>query len=136
MKQINHFAVWVCVVLLFGLGFLWYDPLFGASWRGIVGVSMEDTAGAGVWVTNTMSTVLLVYGLAWLLGKLGIKNGIEGAMVGLFISFVFVMLPRMTNDMFAQNPYELSWIVGGFSMASTTLAGFILGAWRKSTPAE
>ena len=133
MNKINHGAVWASVVLLFGLGFLWYSLLFGARWMEMAGLTMEDAdaAGAAVWVTNTISTVLMVYGLAWLLGKLQVSSGMEGAMMGLFIAFVFVMMPRMTNDMFAQNPYGLSWIVGGFSMAALTLSGFVLGAWRK-----
>jgi len=78
---------------------------------------------------------LFLYGLAWLFGKLGVSSGMEGGMMGLFIAFVFVMMPRMTNDMFAQNPYGLSWIVGGFSMAAMTLSGFVLGAWRKGNGA-
>lgn len=135
MEKINHGAVWVSVVLLFGLGFLWYDPLFGARWMEMVGLTMEDAeeAGAAVWISNTVSTVLMVYGLAWLLGKLNVGSGKEGAMFGLFIAFVFVMMPRMTNDMFAQNSYGLSWIVGGFSMAAMTLSGFVLGAWKKKS---
>lgn len=33
---INHAAVWVSVVLFFGMGFLWYGPLFGESWMTFV----------------------------------------------------------------------------------------------------
>ncbi len=56
MKNINHAAVWVCVVLLTGLGILWYDTLFGESWIKIIDLSLADGEashpGAGVWVTN------------------------------------------------------------------------------------
>ena len=57
--KINHAAVWVSVVMAFVLGFLWYDPIFGDSWASLVGLNMEDAdqAGAGIWITNTVSTV-------------------------------------------------------------------------------
>jgi len=37
----------------------------------------------------------------------------------------------MTGDLFAGNPYALSWITGGYDMAAMTLAGLVLGAWTK-----
>lgn len=135
MEKINHRAVWVSVVLLFVLGFLWYEPLFGELWMSLVGLTLADIEanppGAGVWITNTISTVVPLYVLAWLFGKMNVESGIEGAGIGLLIAFSFVFLTMMTGNMFAQNPYVLTWINGGFNMTAMTLSGFILGAWRK-----
>ena len=36
--KINHLAVWLCVILLFVLGFLWYGPFFGDQWMEMVGL--------------------------------------------------------------------------------------------------
>lgn len=68
MKSINHAAVWVCVILLTGLGFLWYETLFGELWMEMSGLSLADIEanppGAGVWITNFIATVVPLYVLA------------------------------------------------------------------------
>lgn len=133
--KINHLAVWLCVILLFVLGFLWYGPLFGDQWMDMVGLVKAEVEanppGAGIWISNVISTVIPLYVLAWLFLKLNVSSGLQGLLYGFLISFSFVFLSKLTGDMFAQNPYALSWITGGFDMVSLSLSGFILGAWRK-----
>ena len=133
--KINHGAVWVGVVVLFALGFTWYGPLFGEKWMGYVGLTMADAENmdgvVGIWISNVVSSVASMYLLAWLFSKLGIASGFKGALLGLEIAFVFIFLTIMVNNMFAQAPYGLAWIIGGFSMVGFTINGFILGAWTK-----
>lgn len=131
--KINHAAVWVGVVVMFALGFVWYDLLFGEKWMALVGLDLATIeAGStmvGTWISNVISSVFSVYLLAWLFTKLKITSGLKGAINGLLIAFVFIFLTTMVNNMFAQSPYELAWITGGFSMVVFTINGFILGAW-------
>lgn len=133
--KINHPAVWVNIVLLHILGFLWYGPIFGEPWMEMVGLTMADAeAGsgqAGIWITNFIATVVPMYALAWIFTRMHIDSGLKGLGIGFLIAFSFVFLSDMTGDMFAQSPYALSWITGGFSLVSLSVAGFILGAWRK-----
>jgi cytochrome b subunit of formate dehydrogenase len=133
--RINHLAILVCFILLTGLGFLWYGPLFGEPWMDMVGLDMAEVEanppGAGIWISNIIATVIPLYALAWLFKQMGVDSGIRGAGIGLLISFSFVFLSKLAGDLFAQNPYALSWITGGYDMVSLTLAGFILGAWPK-----
>lgn len=133
--KINHGAVWVGVVVLFALGFTWYGPLFGEKWMGYVGLTMADAENmdgiVGIWISNVVSSIASMYLLAWLFSKLAINSGTKGALLGLVIAFVFIFLTVMVNNMFAQAPYGLAWIVGGFSMVGFTINGFILGAWTK-----
>ena len=133
--KINHLASIVCIVLLHVLGFLWYGPLFGEPWMEAVGLTMADAEanppGLGVWLTNTIATIASVYLLAFLLAKMSIKGAVQGLIFGVLIGFVFSLLSNMTGDMFAQNPYYLSWITGGFDTVALGLTGLILGAWKK-----
>ncbi len=133
--KINHVAVWVGVVLLSVLGFVWYGPIFGDQWMSLEGldpaVIEANPPGASVWITNVIATVVPLYALAWLFTRLNVSSAVEGAGIGLLIGFSFVFLSRMTNDMFAQNPYGLSWIVGGFNVLSLIVGGALLGGWRK-----
>ena len=133
--KINHMAVWMSVVLLTILGFTWYGPLFGDTWMGMVGLDPAEVEanppGAGIWITNLIATVVPMYALAWLFTKIPVESALQGLGIGLLIAFSFVFLSRMTSNMFAQNPYGLTWITGGFDMVALSIAGLVLGAWRK-----
>ena len=89
------------------------------------------SANIGMWITNSISIIIPVYVLAWLFTKLNIDNLVSGLATGVLIGFSFYLLPRMTADMFAQSPYGLTWIVGGYNLTAMGLAGIILGGWRK-----
>ena len=133
--KINHAAVWVSVVMTFVIGFIWYGPLFGEPWMAMVGItpeSAEANSGAGMWVTNVLSSVIQMYVLAWLFTKMSVNSGIQGAMIGIIIAFAFNHMAGMTSGMFSQYPYGLAWVTGGFSMVILGIAGFILGAWSKT----
>ena len=133
--KINHLAILVCLILSFGLGFLWYGPLFGDSWMAMVGLDEATVAanppGVGVWITDVVARIVPLYVLAWLFTKLNVQNGLSGAGIALLIVFSFDHLSRMAGDMFAKAPYELAWITGGYDMMMMTISGFILGAWLK-----
>lgn len=133
--KINHLAVWLCVILATAIGFLWYGVLFQETWMEMVGLDLAkieaSPAGASIWITNLIATIAPMYALAWFFTKLDIESGIQGAFYAFIIVFCFVFLSRMTSDMFAMNPYGLTWIDGGSNLVVITLAGFILGAWRK-----
>lgn len=137
MKQlkINHIAVWINIFLLHGLGSLWYGPLFGEPWMEMVGLTMEDaqtgSASVGLWITNGVSTIITVYTMAWLFTKLNIDNAVKGLLTGLLIAFAFNLMPNMSGNMFAQFPYGLAWVTGGFAMVGWGISGLILGAWKK-----
>ena len=133
--KINHLAVLAAVILQFVLGFLWYGPLFGEQWMGMVGLDMDtimaDPPGAGEWMTNAVASIAGVYLLAWLFMKLNIATLAGGAGMGFLIGFVFVLLSNMTSGMFAKDPYWLAWITGGFTTMALAVSGAVLGVWTK-----
>jgi hypothetical protein len=133
--KINHLAVLVAVVLQFVLGFLWYGPIFGEPWMGMVGLDMAtveaNPPGAGEWITNIFSAVVSMYVLAWLFTKIPVTSLLQGLGVGLLIGFSFVLLSIMTSGMFAKDPYGLAWITGGFTTVGLGIGGAVLGAWKK-----
>ena len=132
--KINHLAVWVSIVLLHGLGFLWYGFFFQDAWMEMTGVTMEmaeSNMSMGPWIANTFAIVVPVYALAWLFTKLNVDSAIKGLLYGLMIAFCFHFLSVLTSDQFEFRPYALSWISGGINMVSLSITGLILGAWRK-----
>ncbi len=133
--KINYLAVLVSVVWMFFLGFLWYGPLFGEAWLGMVGMDMAtaeaNPPGASIWMANIFASAMGVYALAWVCMKMGVESAVNGLMTGAFIGIAFNLLPGMVNGFFAQAPYGLAWIQGGFQVIGWSVAGVILGAWRK-----
>lgn len=131
--QINHLAVLVSVVVLSGFGALWYGPLLGDTWANLVGLDPENMEGPGaaIWITNFVATIIPVYAMAWLFTQMNVETLVKGALVGFIIGFAFIHLRMMNGNMWAGRPYELSWIDGGSNMISMTIAGAILGAWKK-----
>ena len=133
--RLNHLAILVAIILQFVIGFLWYGPLFGEPWMGMVGLDLAsieaDPANIGTWITNLISAVASVYLLAWLFVKLNVGTFSKGLLYGFVIGFVFVLLSVKTSGAFAKDPYGLAWITGGFSTVGLAVAGAILGAWTK-----
>lgn len=130
-QKINYLAVLVAVVWMFVLGFLWYGPLFGESWMAMVGLDMAtveaNPAGAALWISNVIGSSLPVIMLAWLFTRLQITSAMTGALIGL----IFFLSPTIVNGLFAQQPYGLAWITGGFQTVGWAGAGMIFGAWKK-----
>ena len=134
--KINHLAVWAAIILQFVIGFLWYGPIFGDAWMKMEGLTLAAVEAqgfdVGAWLTNIIASVAGIYLLAWLFVKLGVDNMIKGLCYGFLIGFVFVLLANKTTGAFAQDPYALAWITGGFTTVGLALGGLILGAWTKS----
>jgi len=132
--KINHLAVLVTIVLQFALGFLWYGPLFGDPWMEMVGLDLAtieaNPPGVSEWITNIISAVVSCYVLAWIFVRMNVHTLLAGAYMGLLIGFSFVLLSVMTSTLFAQQPYELAWITGGYTTVGLTIAGAVLGAWK------
>lgn len=135
--KINHLAVWICIVLMHGFGFLWYGPLFGEKWMAFVGYDQatmeQESMSASLWILNTVAIIAPIYLLAWLFVKLRVTTGAQGALIAFLIVFCVYHLPLMNGNMFARLPYGLAWITGGYSLVWLTVTGFILGTWVKRT---
>lgn len=133
--KINHFAVWISILLQFALGFIWYGPLFGDAWMVATGLDTAiieaDPAGSEEWITNIVSAIISMYVLALLFTRLRVESLVSGLWYGFLIGFSFVILSTMTSNMFGKMPYNLAWITAGNTTAGLMLGGAVLGAWRK-----
>ena len=119
--KINYLAVLAAVVLQFALGFLWYGPLFGESWMGMVGLDMAtieaNPPGAGIWISNVVSAALAMIVLAWLFVKLNVESLVRGIWMGFLIGFSFALMPIMVSGFYADN-------LGGLSIKSNLTLEF------------
>ena len=82
----NYWSVLVAAVAAHFVGWLWYGLLFGKKWielRGPAGEGAKKSMSAKAW--GFVSTFVLAWGLAYVLGASGIIFDLTGAMVMAFI---------------------------------------------------
>lgn len=58
MNSINWLGVLLAAVVPFVTGFLWYGPIFGRKWMGLVGMTEEQAKQANMALTFGVSFVL------------------------------------------------------------------------------
>ena len=133
-QKINHYAVWLCIILFQALSALWYSPaLFASPWMNYLGKSMSDFNGespVGL-IYALLGAITFNYFLAWLFIRLGIKSGWKGAAIGLIMALCCFTFQTFTQDGFSLRPQGLSIINTGSIILNFTLSGYILGVWKK-----
>ncbi len=136
----NWLAIAAAVVASLVVGFLWYGPLFGATWMAGNGITMEGEKPFKNGVEMSMSltpmwvniAVMIVFVLLmnWLLRRTGSTTWAAGAKVGAVVG-LFMALNIGVGILFASRPAGLILVDGFYPLAQLTLMGAIVGGWRK-----
>ncbi len=132
---INFWAVLSSAVSAFVLGGIWYGPLFGKRWQALNGLSDEQIAGgntAMIFGVSFLLTFVVAFALAILVGSplLQEVNLVNGIILGLEVSVLFVATSMGINYLFALKPFSL-WLVDcGYLVLMFAVMGAILGAWQ------
>jgi hypothetical protein len=137
MKVTNHFAVIAAAVVFFLLGAAWYTVL-SVPWAAGIGKTMEQLAqesgGSPMpYVVGFLAVLVMCYALNSLLNRLGDTTGAGGAKVGAFVALGFVAANIALNYAFEQRGVMLWTINSGYVLVGLTIAGAIIGGWRKKT---
>ena len=135
MKTTNHFAVVVAAIVFFMLGAGWYTVL-ADPWAAGVGKTMAQlkTEGGGSampMVLGFVAILVMCYTLNSLLNRLGDTTAGGGAKVGAFIALGFVAANIALNYAFELRGVTLWTINTGYVLVGLTVAGAIIGGWRK-----
>ena len=136
MKQlrINHLACWTSIIIIDIFLYVWYNYFFFESWLENNNMNVEefiDKRGFIPYAVSLVTTVLIVYVLAWLFVSLKVDEFQSGMAVALSIGFAFTFLNVLGRDMYLLRPIEITFIDGGASLIACIIAGAILGGWRK-----
>jgi len=135
MKTTNHFAVVVAAIVFFMLGAGWYTVL-ADPWAAGVGKTMAQlkTEGGGSampMVLGFVAILVMCYTLNSLLNRLGDTTAGGGAKVGAFIALGLVAANIALNYAFELRSVTLWTINTGYVLVGLTVAGAIIGGWRK-----
>ena len=135
MKTTNHFAVVVAAIVFFMLGAGWYTVL-ARPWAAGIGKTLEqierDSGGSMMpMVMGFLAILVMCYTLNSLLNRLGDTTAGSGAKVGAFIALGFVAANIALNYAFELRGITLWTINTGYVLVGLTVAGAIIGGWRK-----
>lgn len=132
MARINHFAVWLAVLLQQVLGFVWYHLLFGPAWLASLGMTPEQMQGRSWQFAIAVGCGLLAaYGLAWLMAITGRRGLMQGLAMGLFVGVAFAGSTVLLRYAFIPAVWPAAWIDTGVTVAAALLTGAVLGLWPK-----
>ena len=137
MQSTNHFAVVVAAIVFFALGAGWYTVL-ADPWVAGIGKTMEqlhtETGGSPMpMVKGFVAILVMCYTLNSLLNRLGDTTAAGGAKVGAFVALGFVAANIALNYAFEVRGVTLWTINSGYVLVGLTLAGAIIGGWRKKS---
>jgi hypothetical protein len=135
MRTTNHFAVVVAAVVFFVLGAGWYTAL-ADPWAAGIGKTMEqlkrETGGSLMPMAMGFGAILVMcYTLSSLLNRLGDTTAGSGAKVGAFVALGFVAANIALNYAFEARGVALWTINSGYVLVGLTIAGAIIGGWRR-----
>ncbi|MBB3764509.1 DUF1761 domain-containing protein [Sphingomicrobium lutaoense] len=125
--DINWIAVLVAAVSAFVLGGIWYGPIFGKTWMGLVGVteeSMKEANMGKIYGTAFLLNLVAVAAFAMFLGDV---DPATGAMYGFVAGLGWVATSFGISYLFEGRPLGLWLVNGGYHTLQFTLFGLILG---------
>ncbi len=130
--SINLLAVVVAAIVGFVIGGIWYaPPVFGNTWMRLLGKKREELGvmQLGPLMTSFIGTLITSYVLAVFIGYAGAKTTLDGAIIGLWAWFGFVITVTASDAMFERKPAKLPLINGAFSLVIFLVMGAIIGVW-------
>lgn len=136
LSAINWLAVLVAALVFFGLGALWYGPLFGKAWQRAVGLSdadLKDGKAGKLFVSAFIMAVIISVGMAIFLYGPGEHTDFDvrsGAIIGLMAGVLFILPTTVMNYILARRPLPLILIDSFYHIVAYTLVGTLLGAWQ------
>jgi hypothetical protein len=137
MSAINWLAVVAASLVGFGIGFVWYGPLFGKKWMASVGMTEEDAQNGNMGKIFGV-TFILQFIMAFCLAMFFYSDPTaaeqvtagSGAFYGFLTGFGWVATAIGVNALYEQKSWSYMFINGGFWIVVFTLMGLILGAWK------
>jgi len=133
MLQINWIAVILIAIANMIIGFAWYSKLlFAEPWMKEMGIKMEDmTKGPGMGYMLTIVVSLVSGAVFSLIGHyLGLATAVDGLFFGLLVWIGFIAPAFAANYVFSMKTFRLFAINAGYFLATSLVAGLIVGMIR------
>jgi hypothetical protein len=131
--KVNWWAILVADIVLFLLGWLWYDVLFGSMWMAAVREVTPQVGMASGWYPFAVSLVtgfFLAYSLALILKWRGPVGPLEGAWIGFAFGVLIFGTMTWMDYVYSGWGITLGFINVGYVAVGMGIQGAILAAWK------
>jgi len=133
--DVNLLAVVVAAVVGMAIGMFWYSPAFlGKAWIKASGMSKGDMKKGkkgmgGKMLLGFISTFVMAYALAILIGVVGASTFSGGITAGLFAGIGFIATLLVGNVIWEGKPWNLYFINTFYWLVVLGVEGAIIASW-------
>ena len=133
LSDLNYLAITVSSVIYFGLGSVWFGPLFGKLWLRLARLSLteEDKKNAPFMFAKTfLLDFIITFSTALIILLTKSETIIEALKIATIVGLGFVIAPFLGNYMYAKRSIKLFLIEGLYHVICITIVSIILTMWR------
>lgn len=130
--NINYLAVLVSAVVYFVIGAIWYGPLFGKAWVGLMKLKKDDIKMSDMakpMIGSFLGYLLLCFVLAHFVDYAMANTYLEGAQTGFWGWLGFTVGTSAGTYLYGGKPMKLFALDNGYHLVGTVVAGVILAVW-------
>jgi len=124
----------VAALVQFFLGFLWYGPLFGKTWRSLMGVTQQSMSGGGMGTTTLVWSFIGSLVTAGVLRKFATIVAAHslgaGIALGATVWLGFIATVTLASVLYEKRSVNLYILNNGYQLVSLVVMGAIVAAWR------
>ncbi|MBX7249312.1 MAG: DUF1761 domain-containing protein [Caulobacteraceae bacterium] len=131
MKGVNWAGVVVAAVVVWLVGYVWYDMLFGAAWLREMHMTEEQAMAGGMTplFLGALNTLVMCLGLGLLVPRLG-DGLMAGVKAGLLGGIFFAATNQWQGAIYGGDSNTLLMIDVGYILVGYAVGGAIIGALR------
>jgi hypothetical protein len=128
----NYVAVFVCAVLYWLLGALWYGALFSKPWMALENIPGAQMGGNPVlpYVVTFLLNLLIAFILAQICAWRNANTAARGAAIGILLWLGILGPINLTTYMYEMRSMQLFAINEFYPLVGLCMMGAILGVWR------
>ncbi|MBI2982656.1 MAG: DUF1761 domain-containing protein [Chloroflexi bacterium] len=129
--HVNWVAVLGAAIVAFAIGAIWYGPLFGKRWAGLIGMGMGGDGGS-VMVPLAINFLMGLVGataLAVLVTPFA-KDALTAAFVGALVWVASGLAVKLNDLTFARRPVALFYIDSLGHLISLVVMAIIVSTFR------
>lgn len=137
---INYSAVVAAAIASMFIGFVWYGPLFGETWKKLSGITVEriDNArakGMGkiyffAFVSSLVMSYVLAHSLIFAAAYFKTGGISAGLMSGFWNWLGFIAPVTLGAVLWEGKSWKLWALMNGYYLVSLLLMGMILAVWK------
>ena len=131
----NYLAILVAGISNMVIGFLWYGPIFGKMWMGLIGKTADElSSNPIIYVVSFLLSLLMALVLSIFIHHVNASIQSMTLLIGLLVALLawvgFVGPATFQNNIYSGISKRLFVIDYGYVLVALLIQGAIIGVWR------